>query len=53
MVTHQSQKFSGKGQRLVKRGLETDSSGFEFLPLYLLADGKVRRKNLEIMELRC
>ena len=51
-MSHQNQKFPGKEQRSVKRALETDSSGFEFL-LFSTADGRVGRKILEIAEMRC
>ena len=50
--SHQNQKFLGKEQRLVKRVLETDSPGLEFLLFHLIADGNVGRKRLEITELR-
>lgn len=41
------------GERLVKRALETDRPGLEFLHFHLTADGKVGREQLEIIELRC
>lgn len=44
ILSHQSQKFLGEEKRLVKRALETDSPGLEFLPFHLIADGKVERK---------
>lgn len=44
ILSHQSQKFRGEEKRLVKRALETDSPGLEFLPFHLIADGKVERK---------
>ena len=48
MLSHQNQKFLGKEQRLVKRVLETDIPGIEFLLFHLIADGKVVRKRLEV-----
>lgn len=51
--SHQTQKFLGEEQRLVRRALETDSPGLEFLLSHLIADGKVGRTRLQITELRC
>lgn len=47
------QKFPAKDQRLVKRALERNGPGLEFLPFYLIDDGKMGRKNWEITELKC
>lgn len=44
MSGHQNQRFLGREQRLVKRALETDSPGLEFLLFHSIADGKQKGK---------